>query len=134
MTSHQSDHENDEEGAPVAGAESQTTLDAETLQQWQLELDGFVVQIRGRLQPLSESLTHWRNAQRSIALHPGAMADQSATPLDQTTDAVTDPPEFPESEWVAEEPLKPSLDPDLANDADPLERLKLRLAKQIENA
>jgi hypothetical protein len=134
MTSHQSNHEIDEEGAPVADAESPRTLDAETLQQWQSELDGFVTQIRGRLQSLSDSLTQPTDTQRSIVSQTPATADESATPDNQTIEPETDLPDFPESVWDTNEPLEPSLDPDPANDADPLERLKLRLAQQIENA
>ena len=133
MTSHQSHHEIDEEGAPVANAESPSTLDAETLQQWQSELDGFVTQIRHRLQSLSDSLAQPTNTQPSIVSETPVVADPSATAENQTIEPDTDPPDFPESVWGASEPQEPSLDPDPANDADPLARLKLRLAQQIEN-
>jgi hypothetical protein len=104
------------------------------LQQWQSELDGFMLQIRGRLQSLSESVTQWRETQRSIASQARAMTHPSATPPEAVKDGETLPADLPESSWVAEQPSPPSLDLDLERDADPLERLKLRLAQQIENA
>ena len=137
MTSHQSNHEIDGEGALVANAaESRPTLDAETLQQWQSELDGFVLQIRGRLQSLSESVTHWRTRTTIHRVaYPARWRTREKLPMPQTIDAETAATRVSrKASGSPKNRLRPSLDLDLAEDADPLERLKLRLAKQIENA
>lgn len=148
MTSQHSNLQMGEEGARVPETKPQPSLDAKTLRQWQSELDGFVVEVRGRLQSLSDSVTQWKDAQRSVTSHTRAMPVPDATP--ETAERAgatperagnnpgrvveTPPPEHSQNVSVAEQPSNPSPDLERVEDMDPLERLKLRLAQQIENA
>ncbi|TWT83798.1 hypothetical protein CA13_52690 [Planctomycetes bacterium CA13] len=113
-------------------------LDSETFHQWKSELNGFLTQTQNRLTSLSQSLSEHHESQHQTKIQSDAPNDCSrpepvAVPAEKLSTEIRSSSYLEQKEQAIEPETRHEPDEDI-DALDRLSAIKLRLAKQIENA